>query len=779
MDSKQSLNLGGSNGSFSASIENSKNRVYELANSIKEKVGGALDSVTKKAEDLLKKVDSAGKPVSSTTNKVAENGAPSGYSPTSSGLLIPSNRIADSGGEGGGRGIPPSIGMGSFFEGDALKLARRMSGAAGQMAGGITQALPSANQYISQDFLTNRMRFYSTGLNNNDINNMQNQLNRMGTMKPGDLLDAAKALNTAVAMGLGGAPNLMQFMGGAAQASNITPGVGIARSVQAAGAMQQPRTVNMLMGGMGIAIRGADGSMKSVPQVVNEIWSRLNAQKRGTSPITKRDIMLAMEPGNSLDSMLNMYFGNDEVLRKQVADGLIVKAEFGGANLETISRQQLQDAGVSTVAVNSIANRNARASRVLQQTAGSAAAGAAVSNTIAADLSTIANALTPIADALAFQNGLRSTNSGIGGGGFKSFMQGLFSIGGGLIGGIALGGGIPGALLGSQLGGAAANGMFRAAGGDVSGKAPYIVGEKGPELFVPKSDGVIIPNNLLGNPFREDGKGVKAGGMDVTQRASDIVDFLMKHGQFTKKAAEGVVGNLVAESGLRTAVATGDGGTSFGLAQWHLGRKDRLFKFAESRNLSPSSLLAQEQFLLAELKNKQYSDLMTLLKDKNTTREQAATAFMTQFERPDLRGKDPSKVGAYRAGRYSPNLVVKEPSDIMYPSYPSPSLMASGSTTTDTKGGGGSGGTSVLDNKVSPSPGDATTLRQLLSLSNPASAASLFKGTQIGSSYGTSGHTYNYGGVNITISGAQQTPESIARAIKDMLKDPALHLGGS
>ena len=38
----------------------------------------------------------------------------------------------------------------------------------------------------------------------------------------------------------------------------------------------------------------------------------------------------------------------------------------------------------------------------------------------------------------------------------------------------------------------------RAAGGPVTGGEPYIVGEKGPELFVPSRSGNIVPNNALG-----------------------------------------------------------------------------------------------------------------------------------------------------------------------------------------------------------------------------------------------------------------------------------------
>jgi phage-related protein len=44
-----------------------------------------------------------------------------------------------------------------------------------------------------------------------------------------------------------------------------------------------------------------------------------------------------------------------------------------------------------------------------------------------------------------------------------------------------------------------------ASGGPVTGGAPIIVGERGPELFVPSSDGRIVPNNVL------DGWGALAG----------------------------------------------------------------------------------------------------------------------------------------------------------------------------------------------------------------------------------------------------------------------------
>ena len=52
-------------------------------------------------------------------------------------------------------------------------------------------------------------------------------------------------------------------------------------------------------------------------------------------------------------------------------------------------------------------------------------------------------------------------------------------------------------------------GLFKAEGGPVKGNQPYIVGEQGPELFVPPSAGKIIPNNQMGS------KGVASGAVSA------------------------------------------------------------------------------------------------------------------------------------------------------------------------------------------------------------------------------------------------------------------------
>ena len=52
----------------------------------------------------------------------------------------------------------------------------------------------------------------------------------------------------------------------------------------------------------------------------------------------------------------------------------------------------------------------------------------------------------------------------------------------------------------------------RASGGNVIAGQPYIVGERGPEMFMPGQSGTIIPNNNLGSVSIPD---VKISGEDL------------------------------------------------------------------------------------------------------------------------------------------------------------------------------------------------------------------------------------------------------------------------
>ena len=71
-----------------------------------------------------------------------------------------------------------------------------------------------------------------------------------------------------------------------------------------------------------------------------------------------------------------------------------------------------------------------------------------------------------------------------------------------------------GAIFGKLLG-------FKASGGPVSGNNPYVVGERGPELFVPSVSGQIIPNHSVGSFMG--GRSGGGNGSGSVLRGQDII----------------------------------------------------------------------------------------------------------------------------------------------------------------------------------------------------------------------------------------------------------------
>ena len=76
-----------------------------------------------------------------------------------------------------------------------------------------------------------------------------------------------------------------------------------------------------------------------------------------------------------------------------------------------------------------------------------------------------------------------------------------------------------GAMSGTGTGGGLLGGLFkppgRGLGGPVSANSPYMVGERGPELFMPSRGGSIIPNNALGGGGTSVVVNVDASGSSV------------------------------------------------------------------------------------------------------------------------------------------------------------------------------------------------------------------------------------------------------------------------
>lgn len=64
----------------------------------------------------------------------------------------------------------------------------------------------------------------------------------------------------------------------------------------------------------------------------------------------------------------------------------------------------------------------------------------------------------------------------------------------------------------------------RAEGGDVIGRKPYIIGEKGPELFVPKNAGTILPNSQLKTALTSSAPNVNVAPPQVNVKVSNSLD---------------------------------------------------------------------------------------------------------------------------------------------------------------------------------------------------------------------------------------------------------------
>ena len=128
----------------------------------------------------------------------------------------------------------------------------------------------------------------------------------------------------------------------------------------------------------------------------------------------------------------------------------------------------------------------------------------------------------------------------------------------------------------------------------------------------------------VNKPLKHDGSlGEKTDGIT-------IATYLMKK-KYSKAQAAGIAGNLYVESGYKTGVI-GDNGTSYGLAQWHKTRWERLNEFCESEGLDPSEAESQLIYLDWELRTREKRAFKELM--KTDTPYDSAYAFSKYFERP-------------------------------------------------------------------------------------------------------------------------------------------------
>ncbi len=116
----------------------------------------------------------------------------------------------------------------------------------------------------------------------------------------------------------------------------------------------------------------------------------------------------------------------------------------------------------------------------------------------------------------------------------------------------------------------------------------------------------------------------------VQERGGYALQRFMDKG-YTREQAAGIVGNLIAESGMDPSGAVGDQGTAFGLAQWRKERFDRLKSFANQQGKDWKDFDTQIDFIDYELKNYETSAYQNL---QNAQTVDEATAAFIGYERP-------------------------------------------------------------------------------------------------------------------------------------------------
>jgi len=127
-----------------------------------------------------------------------------------------------------------------------------------------------------------------------------------------------------------------------------------------------------------------------------------------------------------------------------------------------------------------------------------------------------------------------------------------------------------------------------------------------------------------------------------------IYAFLTEAMSYNRAAAMGVLANIKYESSYNPD-CNGDGGTSYGICQWHAGRKTNLISWCEENGLDYTTLDGQLQFFRYEVKNR-YPSVHSYLKQVENSADGAYDAgyyFCFNYEAPAARTSQSTKRAEY------------------------------------------------------------------------------------------------------------------------------------
>ena len=145
---------------------------------------------------------------------------------------------------------------------------------------------------------------------------------------------------------------------------------------------------------------------------------------------------------------------------------------------------------------------------------------------------------------------------------------------------------------------------------------------------------------------------------NLTENEQDVYVYLRKNLGLNKAAASGVLANVYFESNF-SSVAVGDGGTSLGLCQWHLGRCKSLISWCDAHNVDYRSVEGQLGYLDYELNNI-YKDVYGYLLGVPDTADGAYRAgyyFCMYYESPsDTKTRSEARGTMAKNSYYASNL---------------------------------------------------------------------------------------------------------------------------
>ena len=294
---------------------------------------------------------------------------------------------------------------------------------------GAVQAINPAD-FVTNDVARRRFGFYAGDYGTTAGSNAFRSMMAAGS--PTSSLDAANAAMAGASNGLmPGLKNYSTIGGSAAFMSNLTPGVGLEGSMNALASLNSAQSVNKLRM-IGINVRDdKTGMMRSFKDIAEQLWNHLTV--RGSSPVTAEDLSLSLQSGNTLDSMMNQYFGNDPILRQQVISYLYQKVSG-----KPMTKAGLKATGANPEVAQSFGRRNNQSYRALDKYTDAGVAGVTAANDIIAGVAqTFADASGVFKSAVDIFVGAVSggeTLAGGANGGFGTIMGGAASfLGGALI----------------------------------------------------------------------------------------------------------------------------------------------------------------------------------------------------------------------------------------------------------------------------------------------------------------------------------------------------------